>query len=380
MKIKTVVILLLVTIMSVGVTGLTLAERSMEEETEGWICPPCGHGDDDKVYSESGRCPICDMELVSVKEKAQTDQERVKAAILVFDGVQIIDYTGPYEVFGQARFDVFTVSETGETITTSMGMSVNPTHSFENSPTPDLLLVPGGDVHAQLEDPEVLKWVQQMADAAEHVLSVCNGAFILAEAGLLEGLTATTFHGLLNDFESTYEGVNVVRDQRFTDNGKIVTSAGLSSGIDASIHMVSKIKGHDAAASLALHLEYDWNEGDGFVRGALADRHLPSLDLDVPEGTRFQELSSLGDLDHWQVRLAVSTSLDAEELMIVYKKSIVELPSWKQQSNPSSPTDTTAVWKIDTEDDGVWLATGAIAPDPDQDRLLVDVRLKRADA
>jgi len=380
MKIKTVMVLSLVTIMVVAVTGLTLAERSKEETGEGWVCPPCGHENNDKVYSEAGRCPICDMELVSLKERRRTDDERIKAAILIFDGVQIIDFTGPYEVFGQARFDVFTVSETGETITTSMGMSVNPAHSFESSPTPDLLLVPGGDVHAQLEDPEVLKWVQQMAEEADHVLSVCNGAFILAEAGLLEGLTATTFHGLLDDFESTYDGVNVVRDQRFTDNGKIVTSAGLSSGIDASIHVVSKIKGHDAATSLALHLEYDWNEGDGFVRAALADRHLPSLDLDVPEGTKFQELSSLGDLDHWQVRLAVSTSLDAEELMNVYKKSIVDLPSWKQQSNPRSTSDTIAVWKIDTADDGVWLATGAIAPDPDQDRLLVDFRLKRAEA
>ena len=138
-----------------------------------------------------------------MEERDQIQDTRLKAAILIFDGVQIIDYTGPYEVFGQARFDVFTVSETGETITTTMGMSVNPTHSFEDSPTPDLLLVPGGDVMASLEDPEILAWVRKMSVEAEYVLSVCNGAFILAEAGLLDGLTATTFHGLLSDCEST---------------------------------------------------------------------------------------------------------------------------------------------------------------------------------
>jgi len=93
----------------------------------------------------------------------------------------------------------------------------------------------------------------------------------------------------------------------------------------------------------------------------------------------FQELSSLGDLDRWQVRLAVSTLLDAEELMDVYQKAISDLPSWKQQSNSGSNSETDAVWKIDTDEDGVWLATGAIAPDPDQDRLLVDFRLERAD-
>ena len=187
MKIKTALVLLSVTTMIVALTGPSLGKSSAEQATQGWICPPCGHVDDDQVYSESGRCPICDMELVSLEERRRTADQRLKAAILIFDGVQIIDYTGPYEVFGQARFDVFTVSESGEAITTSMGMSVNPTHSFESSPTPDLLLVPGGDVHAQLEDPEVLKWVQLMAAEADHVLSVCNGAFILAEAGLLEG-------------------------------------------------------------------------------------------------------------------------------------------------------------------------------------------------
>ena len=308
------------------------------------------------------------------------DGNRVQVAILIFDGVQIIDFTGPYEVFGQARFDVFTVSESGETITTSMGMSVNPSYSFESSPAPDVLLVPGGDVMAMLEDPEVLEWVRVQAAKAEHVLSVCNGAFILAEAGLLDGLTATTFYGLLDDFERTYQEVHVVRDQRFTDNGKIVTSAGLSSGIDASIHLVSKIRGRDVAKSLALHLEYDWNEGDGFVRGGLADRHLPSLDLDVPEGTEFRQLSSLGDVDHWQMRLAVQTSLSPKELMKVYRGALEEVPSWKQQSESGSVSDTRCEWMVDTADDGKWMAIGTITKDEEEDRLIVDLLLERADA
>ncbi|MEJ2085712.1 MAG: DJ-1/PfpI family protein [Acidobacteriota bacterium] len=355
-------------------------EGSENAEQEGWMCPPCGHRDVDKVYSEAGRCPICGMELISVEERRRMDDKRVQAAILIFDGVQIIDYTGPYEVFGQARFDVFTVSESGETITTSMGMSVNPSYSFETSPAPDVLLVPGGDVMAMLEDREVLDWVRTTAAEADYVLSVCNGAFILAEAGLLDGLTATTFHGLLDDFENAYQEVHVVRDQRFTDNGKIITSAGLSSGIDASIHLVSRIRGSDAAKSLALHLEYDWNEGEGFVRGALADRHLPSLDLDVPEGTEFRQLTSLGDVDHWRMRLAVQTSLSPQELMNIYRSALEEVPSWKQQAEPGNASEIRCVWAVDTEDDGKWKATASITEDEEQERVLVDLILERADA
>ena len=171
-----------------------------------------------------------------------------------------------------------------------------------------------------------------------------------------------------------------MRDQRFTDNGKFLTSAGLSSGIDASIHLVGKIEGDDAAQSLALHLEYEWNRGDdeGFVRGALADRHLPSLDLDLPEDTEIRQLTSLGDMDTWTIRLAVDTSLDANELLGVYRESLTAVPSWKERPASESASPSEAVWRIETEEDGAWLATGSISDDPGNDRLLVELTLERA--
>ena len=163
-------------------------------------------------------------------------------AILIFDGVQIIDYTGPYETFGHAysndgpAFNIYTVSEKTNSITTAMGMSVNPKYSFENAPKPDVLLVPGGDVNGQLENAVVIKWIKDRAKDAEIVLSVCNGAFILAKAGLLDGLEATTTSGLIASLRQTAPNVRVVDDRRFVDNGKIITAAGLSSGIDGSLH------------------------------------------------------------------------------------------------------------------------------------------------
>src|SRR5579862_5896680 len=120
-------------------------------------------------------------------------------AILLFDGVQIIDYTGPYETFGHmyvfdqpAPFNVYTVAEHATAITTAMGMSVNPKFSIEDAPRPDILIVPGGDVSAALNSPKVMEWLTDASRPAEIVMSVCNGAFILAKAGLLEGLEATT--------------------------------------------------------------------------------------------------------------------------------------------------------------------------------------------
>src|SRR6476620_11868143 len=142
-------------------------------------------------------------------------------AILIFDGVQIIDYTGPYETFGHTysndgqAFNIYTVSEKTNAITTSMGMSVNPKFSFENAPKPDVLLVPGVDVRGQVDSPTVLKWVQDMSKNAEIVMSVCNGAFILAKAGLLDGMEATTTAGLIPLLRQAAPKTKVVSDRRF---------------------------------------------------------------------------------------------------------------------------------------------------------------------
>ncbi|HEX8922649.1 MAG TPA: DJ-1/PfpI family protein, partial [Pyrinomonadaceae bacterium] len=169
-------------------------------------------------------------------------------AILLFDGVQIIDYTGPYETFGHAfkkdggAINIYTVAEKAGPITTAMGMSVNPTYSFENAPQPDILVLPGGGgVWKQLEAPGVISWVQDKAQKAEVVLSVCNGAFFLAKAGLLDGLEATTTFSLIARLKEAAPKAKVVDNVRYVDNGKIITTAGLSSGIEGSLHVIERL-------------------------------------------------------------------------------------------------------------------------------------------
>lgn len=180
--------------------------------------------------------------------RAQTENVQWNVAIFIFDKVQIIDYTGPYDVFGSAasnnhpRFNVYTVSAHAAAITTVGGMSVNPTYDFENHPHPDILVLPGGlGVYVTRKNPEVIRWIQENAQKAEVVLSVCNGAFFLSKAGLLDGLQATTTAGAIPRLQMEVPTCKVVSNKRFVDNGKIITSAGLSAGIDASLHVVSRI-------------------------------------------------------------------------------------------------------------------------------------------
>lgn len=227
-----------------------------ERPDSGWVCPPCVHTDLEKVYDEPGSCPICGMRLVH-------RSELVYAAILVFDGVQIIDYTAPYEVFGQAGFYTYTVSPDGGPITTTMDMHVTPHFGLTDAPRPDVLLVPGGHVDDVLRDEKVLAWIRESAVTADHVLSVCTGAFILGKAGLLDDGVATTFHSALDALADEFPAVEVVRGVRFVDNGKVVTAAGLSAGLDAAIHLVEEIQGRDAARKLAEHLEYAWDPEPG---------------------------------------------------------------------------------------------------------------------
>jgi transcriptional regulator GlxA family with amidase domain len=182
-------------------------------------------------------------------------------AILIYDGVQIIDSMGPYEVFGQAGWNVYTVAAKAQPVTSAMGQTLVPRYSFANAPRPDILVAPGGDVDGPMADPKVIAWIRGESQKAEVVLSVCTGAFLLARAGLLDGLTATTYQSAIPRLRAVAPKTRVVTDRRFVDNGKIVTSAGLSAGLDAALHVVAKLSGNERAEDVARNLEYRWDRG-----------------------------------------------------------------------------------------------------------------------
>lgn len=194
------------------------------------------------------------------------DRVSRKLAILLFDEAEVLDFCGPYEVFSVAGsqsdsryFDVYTVAEKSP-IRARNGLSVNPDHLLADAPKPDILLVPGGyGTRQQVDNPILIDWIRTTSADAELVLSVCTGSILLAKAGLLQGLEATTHHLVLDMLRDLMPTGTVRDDQRFIDNGKVITSAGIAAGIDMSFHVVSRLAGESVAASTAKYMEYPWS-------------------------------------------------------------------------------------------------------------------------
>jgi transcriptional regulator GlxA family with amidase domain len=191
-------------------------------------------------------------------------KEPMNVAILIFHHAQVLDYAGPYDVFtsaGKKNFNVYTVAANKEAITTMPNLSVNPQYTILNCPKPDLLIIPGG-MWTSVDD-NTLEWVKKNSNEADFTFSVCTGAFILAEIGILDSLEATTHNAGLELLEKNYPSIkNVHRNSRFVDNGNVITSAGVSAGIDASLYLVSKILGKPWAEAIATNLEYTYYDSE----------------------------------------------------------------------------------------------------------------------
>jgi transcriptional regulator GlxA family with amidase domain len=187
-------------------------------------------------------------------------------AILIFPDVEVLDFCGPFEVFSVANrfvqpsvFNVFTVAERPGPVIARNGLSVNPHHEVASCPRPDILLVPGGQgTRNEMHNRALIEWVKLTAENAELVLSVCTGALLLAKAGLLEGLEATTHHGAVKLLRETAPNTKVYTDRRFVDNGRVICSAGIAAGIDMSLYVVMKLLGKEIATKTAKQMEYPW--------------------------------------------------------------------------------------------------------------------------
>ena len=197
--------------------------------------------------------------------------EPVTVGILIFDGVEVLDFAGPFEVLSRARltpgvesrrsdesapFRVFTVARTRDPITATGGLVVVPAHGFADAPAIDLLVVPGGfGTRALLHDEETLGWIRQTAAGARRVTSVCTGALLLGKAGLLQGRRATTHWASLDLLDSLGVGATVERTSRVVDDG-VITSAGVASGIDMAFYLVETLCGREVADETARYIEY----------------------------------------------------------------------------------------------------------------------------
>ena len=191
--------------------------------------------------------------------------------IYIFDEVEVLDLGGPFEVFSAASrmksrlqpgaakpFEVFTIARTASVIRARGGLMVQPAFDITNHPAPDLLIIPGGVVTAELERADIIAWIGRTASTATITASVCTGAFLLAKAGLLRGKTITTHWEDIDDFRAMFPAIRVQGDKRWVDAGPVVTSAGISAGLDMSLHLVARLEGEALAVRTARQMDYDW--------------------------------------------------------------------------------------------------------------------------
>jgi putative intracellular protease/amidase len=325
---------MIVTLSVIAAVIIGLGARASAEGGKKYVCVPCALPCDSQVFDHPGVCPACGMKLVEQGSPEATVQPSKKVAILIFNGVEIIDYSGPYEVFGGAGFDVFTVAASKEPITTAMGLTVIPKFTFADAPQADVVVVPGGGIKATRENAATLQWIRDETVKAEHTMSVCNGAFILASTGLLDGLSATTNAPRIDQLGIDFPKIKVVHDQRFVDNGKLITTAGLSSGIDGALHVVSRMLGRGTAQQVALGIEYNWQPDVGFARAALADRLIPQVNLDST-GV-WNVVSTEGSRSDWELVVSATTQMSAKQLMALISDTMKNKGNWTPLHAPST--------------------------------------------
>ena len=199
----------------------------------------------------------------------------LQVAILLFPEVEVLDFAGPFEVFSVAAriapkllglagppFEVCTVAHERQPVRARHGLAVVPDYGFADAPPIDVLIVPGGVVDQPLRCPATLAWLRQAAAGARLTASVCTGAFLLAELGLLDGRRATTHWEDLGDLQAAYPGVRVIDGVPYVDEGTLVTSAGISAGIGMSLHLVGRLAGTELARLTARQMQYDWVPAD----------------------------------------------------------------------------------------------------------------------
>ncbi len=191
--------------------------------------------------------------------------------IYVYDQAEVLDFAGPFEVFTTASrvhgrqnlnvslFEVFLIAEKREMISARANFKVQPHYTINDHPRLDVLIIPGGVHIHEMEKPVVIEWVQRTAGTSQITASVCTGAFLLAKAGLLEGRPVTTHWEDIPDLRGMFPLLDIEEDVAWVDDGNIVTSAGISAGIEMALHLVTRLAGKELAVRTARQMQYTWN-------------------------------------------------------------------------------------------------------------------------
>jgi putative intracellular protease/amidase/YHS domain-containing protein len=188
-------------------------------------------------------------------------------AIVVGKGAEVLDFCGPFEVFanamthdGKVAFAPFLVAESEKPVQVSGGMTVVPKYSFKNAPLPKIIVIPA--MHDEAASAEMLDWIRKVSPSTDVTMSVCNGVFILAQSGLLDGKRAAAHHSGYFRLAANYPKIELIREARYVEDGKFACAGGVSSGIDLALRIVERYQGREAAQEVADIIEY---QGKGWL-------------------------------------------------------------------------------------------------------------------
>lgn len=206
----------------------------------------------------------------------EVTKEPLKVAVFIYPGVELLDFAGPLEVFSNVKgFDVFTVAPREETLTVmNKNIKLTPNYSIANCPPPDIIVLPGANTDGLMpvyNDTTVINWIRRVHKNTKYTMSVCTGAAFLSKAGILDGHSFTTHWAAIDYLQKETPKGTAMKDKRFVEDGKLLTTAGVSAGLDGALHLISKIKGKEEALTLARLIEYDkWNPDAGYLVGKTA--------------------------------------------------------------------------------------------------------------
>lgn len=314
--------------------------------------------------------------LAAPPATAQPTKPRV--AILVYDGVQVIDHAIPFEVFGQfALNEVYTVAKEPGGVTTFMGMRILPNHTFADAPEPDVLVLPGGDAGEAVRDPETAAWIRRTAAEADHVLTICTGTFFLVGTDLLDGARITTWYDRQAELARAVPSATVVADSIVVESGKLVTAAGL--GVEGSLRVLERLHGTGWAEVVRLNMEHE---------PVPPSHHVPRVelaDLNLPDGIygafpwRAADLERFeGDRDRWAMTWRFHSEASADSLRDRIVAAVADPDGWALVDESRGPDRWESTWSLTGRDGEPW--RGEVALSTAGNARTLDVRVRGASA
>ena len=216
----------------------------------------------------------------------------LRAGILVVNGVYNTELAAPFDVLQHTRFhtqpgmEVFTVSPDGQPVTTFEGLKMIPDYAFANAPAIDVLVIPSarGSMDTDLQNQALIDWVKKTGSQARNVISLCDGAFILAQAGLLQGIPATTVPDDYGRFSQQFPGVDLRINVSFVDAGKVITSQGGARSYEATMHLVDRLYGRQVAEGIGKGLLVPWPPDPDTMTARIVEPTAPSTSA-APQAT-----------------------------------------------------------------------------------------------